>query len=127
MRVPDEQNYDDNGIIWPYSATPFHVGLINLRTGDDQTDTACASLYEQLTNAGLDVLYDDTDNRAGGKFALADLIGLPWQLIAGPRGLANGEVELKERATGERETLSPDAAVARLVAWQMDMKARFGG
>ena len=122
-----EAGHDENGIIWPASVAPFDVGLINLRTGDEATDAACASIYEQLTNAGMDPLYDDTDNRAGGKFALADLIGLPWQLIVGPRGLANGEVELKERASGERENLSIDAAINHLTAWQADMQARFGG
>jgi prolyl-tRNA synthetase len=80
-----------------------------------------------LTNAGFDVLYDDTDNRAGGKFALADLIGLPWQLIIGPRGLDNGEVELKNRATSERESISQEAAINKLTAWQTETRARFGG
>ena len=122
-----EAGHDENGIKWPSSVAPFDVGLINLRSGDEGTDAACSSLYEQLTNAGLDPLYDDTDNRAGGKFALADLIGLPWQLIVGPRGLANGEVELKERSTGERENLSMEAAVNKLTAWHGDMKERFGG
>ncbi|PCH45699.1 MAG: proline--tRNA ligase [Hyphomicrobiales bacterium] len=122
-----EANHDENGIIWPASVAPFDVGLINLRVGNDATDAACNSLYEQLTAAGMDLLYDDTDNRAGGKFALADLIGLPWQLIVGPRGLANGEVELKQRASGERENMSLEAAVNKLTSWQEDMKAKFGG
>ncbi len=122
-----EAGHDDDGIIWPDSVAPFDVGLINLRVGDQATDAACAALYEQMANAGLDPLYDDTDNRAGGKFALADLIGLPWQLIVGPRGLANGEVEIKKRASGERETLSMEAAINRLVAWREQVKERFGG
>lgn len=122
-----EASHDDNGIIWPASVAPFDVGLINLRAGDEATDAACNTLYEQLTAAGLDPLYDDTDNRAGGKFALADLIGLPWQLIVGPRGLANGEVELKERASGERESMSLDAAVNKLTSWHKDMRTKFGG
>ncbi len=122
-----EAGHDDAGIIWPASVAPFDVGLINLRSGDEATDTACGDLYSKLTAAGFDVLYDDTDNRAGGKFALADLIGLPWQLIVGPRGLANGEVELKERATGERLTLTLDAALNRLAEWQAETAARFGG
>ncbi len=122
-----EAGHDENGIIWPASVAPFDVGLINLRVGDNATDTACRDLYEKLINAGFDPLYDDTDNRAGGKFALADLIGLPWQLIVGPRGLQNGEVELKERASGERENLSMDATMNKLTAWSADMKARFGG
>ncbi|MFD0917492.1 proline--tRNA ligase [Pseudahrensia aquimaris] len=122
-----EAGHDEAGIIWPASVAPFDVGLINLRSGDEATDAACADLYTQLTNAGLDALYDDTDNRAGGKFALADLIGLPWQLIVGPRGLKEGKVELKERATGEREELSLEAAMNKLTAWHGEMKARFGG
>lgn len=122
-----EAGHDENGIIWPASAAPFDVGLINLRVGDEATDGACSGLYEQLVNAGLDPLYDDTDNRAGGKFALADLIGLPWQLIVGPRGLKTGEVELKNRASGERESLSLEAAVNKLTAWSKETKARFGG
>ncbi|AXS40404.1 proline--tRNA ligase [Breoghania sp. L-A4] len=111
-----EASHDDNGIIWPQSVAPFDVGLINLKSGDQATDAACEGLYEQLTNAGLDVLYDDTDQRAGAKFATMDLIGLPWQLVAGPRGLASGEVELKSRTGGERETMTLEAAVAKLIA-----------
>ena len=122
-----EAGHDENGIIWPASVAPFDVGLINLRSGDDATDAACGSLYEQLTNAGLDPLYDDTDNRAGGKFALADLIGLPWQLIVGPRGLKEGMVELKERATGNRQDLTQEAAVNQLTDWKRKMDERFGG
>lgn len=109
-----EASHDDNGIIWPQSVAPFDVGLINLKSGDSATDAACDALYEQLGNAGLDVLYDDRDQRAGGKFATMDLIGLPWQLVVGPRGLASGEVELKNRASGEKETLTIEAAVAKL-------------
>ena len=122
-----EAGHDDAGIIWPASVAPFDVGLINLRVGDDATDVACADIYGKLVSAGLDPLYDDTDNRAGGKFALADLIGLPWQLIVGPRGLATGEVELKERATGERSTLTIEAALNQITAWHTEMQERFGG
>lgn len=111
-----EASHDDKGIIWPQSVAPFDVGLINLKSGDSATDTACDGLYEQLINAGLDVLYDDTDQRAGGKFATMDLIGLPWQLVVGPRGLASGEVELKARVSDERETMTLEAAVAKLIA-----------
>jgi len=111
-----EASHDDAGIIWPSSIAPYQVGLINLKVGDANTDAACDGLYQRLMNAGIEVLYDDVDGRAGAKFATMDLIGLPWQLIVGPKGLANGEVELKRRATGERETLTLDAAVNRLVA-----------
>jgi prolyl-tRNA synthetase len=111
-----EASHDANGIIWPDSVAPFRVGLINLKPGDEPTDEAAEGIYERLTNAGIEVLYDDLDNRAGAKFATMDLIGLPWQVIVGPKGIASGEVEVKRRATGERETLSIDGAVNRLVA-----------
>ena len=109
-----EASHDDAGIIWPQAVAPFDVGLINLKAGDGETDAACHSLYEKLGNAGLDVLYDDTDERAGGKFNTMDLIGLPWQVIVGPRGLKDGGGEMKNRASGERDTLAPEAALQRL-------------
>jgi prolyl-tRNA synthetase len=111
-----EASHDDAGIIWPDSVAPFAVGLINLKPGDGPTDAAAEGIYERLTNAGIEVLYDDLDNRAGAKFATMDLIGVPWQVIVGPKGIAAGEVEVKRRATGERETLGIDGAVNRLVA-----------
>jgi prolyl-tRNA synthetase len=88
---------------------------MNLKTGDSETDAACESLYAQLGAAGVDVLYDDTGDRAGAKFATMDLLGLPWQIIVGPKGLKQGEVEIKRRATGERSFLTPEAAVARIL------------
>ncbi len=111
-----EASHDEDGIIWPDAVAPFDVALVNLKTGDAATDGLCAELEAKLAAAGRDVLYDDLDNRAGAKFATADLIGLPWQIVVGPRGAASGEVELKRRAGGERETLSPDAAVNKLLA-----------
>ncbi len=93
---------------------PFKVGLVNLKVGDAATDGACEDIYAKLGAAGVEVLYDDTDERAGAKFATMDLIGLPWQLIVGPKGLAQGTVELKSRATGERQSISIDSALARL-------------
>lgn len=110
-----EAHHDEAGIVWPASVAPFRVGLINLKPGDAEADAACADLERQLSGAGLDVLVDDVDTRAGAKFATMDLIGLPWQLIVGPRGLKEGVVELKNRASGERVTLSPQEAVNRLV------------
>ncbi len=107
-----EASHDEAGIIWPESVAPFDIGLINMKAGDADCDRACETLYAALTSAGKDVLYDDTDQRAGGKFATADLIGLPWQVIVGPRGVAAGEVEIKNRKTGERETV-PLATVAQ--------------
>ncbi len=100
-----EASHDDAGIIWPVSVAPFEVMLINLKAGDIGTDEACGKLYGELQAAGLDVLYDDRDQPAGAKFATADLIGIPYQLILGPRGLKDGQAEIKHRKTGERETL----------------------
>ena len=110
-----EASHDAAGIIWPVPVAPFEVGLLNLKSGDAATDEACAGLYAKLTAAGVDVLYDDTGERAGGKFATMDLIGLPYQLIVGPNGVKAGEVEVKDRKTGARETIGIDAAVARLI------------
>jgi prolyl-tRNA synthetase len=111
-----EASHDEAGIIWPDAVAPFGVGIVNLRPGDAATDAACESAYSALTAAGREPLLDDTDERPGGKFAAMDLIGLPWQLIIGPRGLAAGEVELKRRATGERSSLPLDKALAMLGA-----------
>ena len=97
-----EACHDDAGIVWPDAVAPFRVALINLRADDGACASACDKLYAQFTAAGVDVLYDDRDERGGAKFATADLIGLPWQVIVGPKGLAAGVVELKRRATGER-------------------------
>jgi prolyl-tRNA synthetase len=111
-----EASHDDNGIVWPDSVAPFDVGLINLKAGDGACTAACDEAYAKLRAAGLDTLYDDRDERAGAKFADMDLIGLPWQLTIGPRGLKAGVVELKRRATGEREELTLDAALTKLTA-----------
>lgn len=114
MAASIEASHDEAGIIWPDAIAPFTVSLLNLKTGDAATDAACESLYAGLAKAGIDVLYDDRDERPGAKFAVNDLIGSPWQLIVGPKSLADGKVELKRRATGERETLSPAAALDML-------------
>jgi prolyl-tRNA synthetase len=109
-----EANHDENGIIWPEGVTPFHVGIVNLRQGDEATDGACEALYKALKAKGFDPLYDDRDERAGGKFAAMDLIGLPWRITVGPRGLKNGVVELTSRRTGESVELTAEAAVDRI-------------
>ncbi|WP_431858827.1 proline--tRNA ligase [Azospirillum sp.] len=109
-----EASHDDNGIIWPDAVAPFNVGLVNLKPGDAETDRVCGELYAKLQAQGVEVLYDDRDERPGVKFADMDLIGLPWHLVVGPRGLKNGVVELKRRATGEREELSVESALAKL-------------
>ena len=111
-----EASHDDAGIMWPVAVAPFQVGIINLKVGDKATDAACEDLYGKLTKAGIEVLYDDTDERAGGKFTTMDLIGLPYQVIVGPKGLKDGVVEVKTRAGGARESLSPEAALAKLTA-----------
>ncbi len=110
-----EASHDDAGIIWPESVAPYKVGLINLKTDDAACRQACDELYAKLQTAGVEVLYDDTDERAGVKFAEMDLIGLPWQLVVGPRGLKSGVVELKRRAGGERQEISPESVLARLI------------
>ena len=111
-----EANHDDKGIIWPEGVTPFHCGIVNLKQGDDEADRACENLYKKLTMAGLDPLYDDRNERAGGKFATMDLIGLPWRITVGPRGLKNGVVELTSRKTGLSEEMSPEDAVEKVIA-----------
>ena len=110
-----EASHDDKGIIWPEGVTPFHCGIVNLKQGDAAADAACEGLYKAMEAAGLEPLYDDREERAGAKFATMDLIGLPWRITVGPRGLAAGVVELTSRRTGESEELTPEAAVARLV------------
>ncbi len=109
-----EANHDEAGIVWPDAVAPFDVALLNLRVGDAATDAACADLEAGLRAAGRDVLYDDRDERPGAKFATADLIGVPWQLIVGPKSLADGKVELKRRATGERVLVTPADALHRI-------------
>ncbi|MCP4185558.1 MAG: proline--tRNA ligase [Hyphomicrobiales bacterium] len=113
-----EAFHDDNGIIWPKSVTPFDVGIINMKPGEKACDEACEILYAQLQggegSSGLDVLYDDRDQRAGAKFAGMDLIGLPTQVVVGPRSIKNGEVEIKDRRTGERVNLTVEAALNKL-------------
>lgn len=109
-----EASHDEAGIIWPESVAPFKVGLINLRVGEAKCDTVCQQVYDALRKQGIEVLYDDTDERAGGKFASMDLIGLPWQVVVGPKGAEKGVVELKNRKTGEKVELSVEAALAKL-------------
>ena len=109
-----EASHDDKGIIWPEGVTPFHCGIVNLKQGDAEADAACDKIYAALTAVGLEPLYDDTNERAGGKFATMDLIGLPWRITVGPRGLKNGVVELTSRRTGKSVELSPEEAVKKV-------------
>lgn len=111
-----EANHDEKGIIWPEGVTPFHCGLVNLKQGDLEADAACENIYQNLVNSGLEPLYDDRSERAGRKFATMDLIGLPWRITVGPRGLKNGVVELTSRSSGVSEELTPDSAINKLLA-----------
>jgi len=111
-----EASHDEHGIIWPEAVAPFLVALINLRADDAACAAAADALYARLEAAGVEVLYDDRDERGGAKFAAADLIGLPWQLVIGPKGVAAGTVELKRRGPGSREELSVESALAKLTA-----------
>ena len=104
-----EASHDDNGIIWPESVAPWNVGLINLKVGDADCDAMCERIYADLNAAGVEVLYDDRDERAGGKFADMDLVGIPWQLTVGPRGLKDGKIEVKHRADGDKSEIAVDA------------------
>jgi prolyl-tRNA synthetase len=110
-----EASHDDAGIIWPEAVTPWRVGLVTMRDDDRPSREAAEQLYGHLLGAGVETLYDDRDERGGAKLASMDLIGLPWQLIVGPRGIATGTVELKKRATGEKHELSIESSLARLV------------
>jgi len=106
-----EAFHDDAGIKWPEAVAPFKVAILNLKQGDSATDAACETLYRDLTAKGVDVLYHDLDERPGSKFATADLIGVPYQVVIGPKGLAAGQYEIKKRSDGSRENLSPAATL----------------
>jgi prolyl-tRNA synthetase len=111
-----EASHDDNGIIWPEAVAPWKVGLVTMRGDDEASVKAADDIYARLTAAGIELLYDDRNERGGVKLGTMDLIGLPWQLIIGPRGLAQGLVELKNRATGDKQELSIESALERLSA-----------
>jgi len=111
-----EAFHDEAGIRWPDAVAPFNVAILNLKQGGSDTDAACEKLYAALTAKGIDVLYHDLDERPGSKFATADLIGVPWQIMVGPRGLAEGKVEVKRRFDGSRELLTPADALVRVGA-----------
>ncbi|MEM7289347.1 MAG: proline--tRNA ligase, partial [Pseudomonadota bacterium] len=108
-----EASHDDKGIIWPDSVAPFALGIINMKPSDDACTSVANQIYAELSASGCEILYDDTDRQAGAKFATMDLIGVPWQIVVGPRGIANNEVEIKCRADDTRENMSPDAAINR--------------
>ncbi len=109
-----EASHDENGIIWPKGVAPFDVVVINLKKGDTACDAACETIYAKLQDAGKDVLYDDRDERPGAKFGTHDLIGIPIQIVVGPKGLANGQVEIKIRASGVRHEVALDDVLAHV-------------
>jgi prolyl-tRNA synthetase len=109
-----EASHDEAGIKWPPPVAPFGAIVLNLKQGGADTDATCEQIYRELSQRGVDVLYHDLDERPGSKFATADLIGIPWQVLVGPKGLAEGKVELKVRADGSRELLTPADAIARI-------------
>ena len=106
-----EASHDDAGIIWPEPVAPFKVAILNLKQGSSDTDAASEQLYRGLSEKGIEALYHDLNERPGAKFASADLIGIPYQVLVGPRSLAEGKVEVKKRADGSRENMSPAAAL----------------
>ena len=109
-----EASHDDKGIVWPLEIAPFKVAVVSLRPGDADVETACEAAYKQLQSAGVDTLYDDTGERPGAKFATLELIGIPVLVVVGPKGLAKGVVEIRQRKTGDTEELGLEAAVARV-------------
>jgi prolyl-tRNA synthetase len=111
-----EAHHDDKGIIWPESVAPFKVGILNLNVNDKACTQLCEDLYHKLLQADIEVLYDDREMGPGAKFADMDLIGLPWQVIIGPRSVASGQCELKDRRTGETLALSFENALEQLSA-----------
>jgi prolyl-tRNA synthetase len=110
-----EASHDDKGIIWPEAVAPFGAAVVNLKPGDAVCDAAAGDLYEKLITAGLDPLLDDRDERPGAKLASMDLIGIPWQIVVGPRGMENGVVEVKHRKSGETVEISPESALSKVL------------
>ena len=111
-----EASHDENGIIWPKSVTPFGAGVLNLKPGHEESDAVSESIYNKLVEAGIDPLLDDEKGSIGVKFSRMDLIGLPFQIAVGPRGLKDGSVEVKDRATGEKQNMTPDEAVQHIIS-----------
>ena len=111
-----EASHDANGIIWPEPVAPFKVHVVNLNTSHEKCTAVCDDIYAKLQAAGVEVLYDDTEERAGSKLATADLIGMPWQIIVGPKGVEKGVVELKNRKSGEKQDVALDSAVKKMAA-----------
>ena len=111
-----EAYHDDKGILWPEAVAPFRVGLVDVRPDDALSHGLAEEVYERLQKAGVSVLFDERDERAGAKFATMELIGLPWIVTVGPRGAKTGKVELRSRGGGDTLVLDPQALVERLAA-----------
>lgn len=110
-----EQNHDENGMKLPMPLAPFHVLISMVNPKDDQVREVSEKLYQELLDEGIEVLLDDRDERPGIKFKDADLIGIPLRVTVGARNLKEGNVELKERASGEQSMVAVDAIAAQLV------------
>ena len=111
-----EASHDDKGIIWPEEVAPFTLAIVNLKPGHEEADKVSEALYQEALSHGYDVLLDDSADSPGAKMATMDLIGVPWQVILGPRSLDKGEVEVKCRKTGESVLMSPDSVASYLQA-----------
>ena len=109
-----EANHDEKGVIWPDNVAPFFIGIINLKSGDSKCDSVAEDLYKTFSSH-TDVLYDDTDDSVGMKFAKMELIGTPWTITVGPRGLQEGKVELKNRLSGDKMELSVESVKHKLM------------
>ncbi len=110
-----EASHDENGIIWPENVAPFKAGIVNIKPGDSKCDEICGRLYDTLSEKDVEVLYDERPESAGSKFATMDLIGLPWVIAAGPRSAGAGNVELKNRKTGEKQEISTETALNKIL------------
>ena len=111
-----EASHDDKGVIWPAAVAPFEVAVVSLRSDDADVTKVCESAYEQLINAGVDALYDDTAERPGAKFSTMELIGVPELIVVGPKGVKAGVVEFRNRKTGSSEEMTLEAAIKRCLA-----------
>jgi prolyl-tRNA synthetase len=100
---------DDKGIVWPASVAPFQAHLLSVSSDSGKAKEEADKLYQTLLNAGVEVLYDDRDLRAGEKFADADLVGIPKRVVVSDKSIASGGAEVKDRRTGKVEIIPPDA------------------
>ena len=110
-----ESNHDERGIVWPNSIAPFKASIVNLKPNDSVCDFLATRIYSNFCSQNIEVLYDDTKDSVGAKFAVNDLIGSPWQIIVGPKNAANDMVELKHRKTNETELMSADSAIRKVL------------